>query len=219
MHEKWKAWEVENDEHALLALAGHSTREEFENDRQQRAQEVMEWCSIKLADRGFEIGSGEGTVARLLAPRCSSLDCNDISASFIERARENCAQYPNVRFHKIESQYLDHLPAESFEFGYSLNVFIHLNPYDIFNYLQSVRRILKPNGVFYFDACTLGEKTEALFLEHAAYYRNNPEQVRGLLNFNHPGMIQRVVGQAGLRVSERSWLSEEGWLKVLVVNA
>jgi SAM-dependent methyltransferase len=219
MSEKGNAWEVDSDEHALLALAGHSTREEFERDRQKRAQEVADWCSIKAAGRGFEIGSGEGTVARLLSFHCASLDCNDISASFIERARANCAQRPNIRFHKIESQYLDHLPAGSFDFGYSLNVFIHLNPYDMFNYLRSVTRILKPNGVFYFDACTLGEQTEALFLEHAGYYRSNPEQVRGLLNFNHPGMIRRVAHQAGLSISDRSWLSEEGWLKVLTVKA
>lgn len=46
---KWNAWEVEGDDHALLALAGHSTRDEFERDRQQRAQEMMQWCSIKPA--------------------------------------------------------------------------------------------------------------------------------------------------------------------------
>ena len=40
------AWEVESDEHALLALAGSNTLEEFERDRQERAREVILWCSV-----------------------------------------------------------------------------------------------------------------------------------------------------------------------------
>ena len=40
------AWEVESDEHALLALAGSNTLDEFERDRQERAREVIHWCSV-----------------------------------------------------------------------------------------------------------------------------------------------------------------------------
>jgi len=213
------AWEVADDDHALLALAGHSTPEEFELDRQERAKEVAGWCSIDEKRRGFEIGSGEGTVARILAEQCLSLDCNDISASFLERAKANCAGHANVWFHRIEANYLDHLPSETYDFGYSLNVFIHFNPYDVFNYLQSVKGILKPNGVFYFDACTVGEQTLPLFREQAKMYRQTPEKIRGLLNFNHPAMLGAIVREAGLQLSDRSHLSEAGWMKVLTTKA
>src|SRR6516165_4366244 len=166
------AWELIGDEAHLLALAGRSTREEFKADRRLRAKDVIACCSVKASDRGFEIGSGEGTVASLLACRCLSLDCNDISASFLEMARAKCASYPNVRFHKIDANYLSHLTADTYDFGFALNVFIHFNAYDVINYLRSVRRILKRGGVFYFDACTLGEQTLALFREQADMYRN-----------------------------------------------
>ena len=213
------AWEFTTDEHELFALAGHVSRDEFERDRQQRAQEVVGWCSIQPVSRGFEIGSGEGTVARILAAQCQSLDCNDISQSFLAKARANCAQYPNVSFHRIESEYLDHLPANSFDFGFSLNVFIHFNAYDVFHYLQSVKRILKPGGVFYFDACSLGEQTMPLFREHAELYKRAPEGVRGLLNYNHPKTLQFLVREVGLRLSQRSQFSETGWMKVLTEKA
>jgi len=212
------AWEVVTDEHALLALAGDSTREEFERDREERVREVIEWCSIDVHRRGFEVGSGEGTVARLLSSNCLWLDCNDISASFLERARNNCGACKNVAFHKIDSDYLDYLPSESYDFGFSLNVFIHLNSYDIFHYLRSAQRILKAGGYFYFDACTIGEQTIALFREHADTYRRSPEAVRGLLNFNHPNFLSAIVREAGLTVSDRSYLSETGWLKVLTIK-
>ena len=48
------AWEVESDEHALLALAGSNTLDEFERDRQERAREVIHWCSCCLNQKDTE---------------------------------------------------------------------------------------------------------------------------------------------------------------------
>jgi SAM-dependent methyltransferase len=212
------AWEIQSEEQALLALAGHNTPEEFERDRRYHAGEIARLCAVTKGSRGFEIGSGEGTVASILAEQCLFLDCNDISASFLEKARANCARHTNVAFHKIESDYLDYLPAASYDFGYALHVFIHFNPYDIFNYLTSVQRLLKPGGRFFFDAYTIGEQTIASFREHAEMYRKAPEYIRGYLNFNHPNVLRTVIREAGLQVSDRSELSESGWMRVLVIK-
>ncbi len=212
------AWEIQSEEQALLALAGHDTPEEFERDRRYHAGEIARLCSITKESRGFEIGSGEGTVAKILASQCLFLDCNDISSSFLERARTNCAQHKNVAFHKIESNYLDYLPEASYDFGYALHVFIHFNPYDIFNYLQSVKRLLKPGARFFFDAYTLGEQTIASFREHAELYRKAPESIRGYLNFNHPRLVRAIVQEVGLDLSDSSELSESGWMRVLVTK-
>jgi len=212
------AWEVQNDEQALLALAGHNTLEEFERDRRNRADQIVRICVVTKNSRGFEIGSGEGTVARILADQCLFLDCNDISTSFLERARATCAQHNNVAFHKVESDYLDYLPAASYDFGFALNAFIHFNPYDIYNYLKSAERLLKPDGRFFFDACTIGEQTISLFLEHAEMYRQKPENVRGYLNFNHPNVLRAIIREVGLELSDQSEISESGWMRVLVIK-
>ncbi len=155
----------------------------------------------------------------ILAPQCLSLDCNDISASFLEKARANCVQHANLSFHRIEDKYLDHLPAESYDFGFSLHVFIHFNAYDVFNYLQAVKRLLKPGGVFYFDACTLGQQTMTVFREHVQMYASAPETIRGLLNFNHPETLRKIVQEAGLKMSTQSQPSREGWMKIVVSKA
>lgn len=212
------AWEVESDEHAFLALAGNATREEFERDRQHHANDIVGLCNISADKRGFEIGSGDGTVARILAPQCRALDCNDISAAFLERARRNCAHLPNLSFHQIKDKYLDHLPADSYDFGFSLHVFIHFNVYDIFNYLLAVKRLLKPGGIFYADACTLGEQTLPIFREQAKMYAASPEKVRGLMNYNDPEIVKTIVHEAGLRMSDDGQLPRTGWLKIVVTK-
>src|SRR2546428_7107245 len=108
------AWEFKTDEQAFLALAGNNTFEEYLQNRQQRAEELLSICGIQSHHRAFEIGSGDGTVAKLLSKHCSFIDCNDVSASFLEKAQTNCASISNVVFHKIGTCYLDYLPSESY---------------------------------------------------------------------------------------------------------
>lgn len=210
------AWELETDTQALLALAGDYSFEEYLQDRQQRAKELLTICRIQTCHRAFEIGSGDGTIANLLSKHCDFIDCSDVSASFLDRARKNCSGIENISFHKIGNEYLGHLPSDTYDIGYSLNVFIHLNPYDISNYLRDVQRILRVGGLFYFDACTFGEQTKELFHTQAQLYRDDPTVIRGLLNFNHPELIKALVEDAGLRIISDSYMGEEGWLKILV---
>jgi SAM-dependent methyltransferase len=219
MSVKLNAWETPDDEHTLLALAGHSTYGEFQKDRKQRARELLQWCDIDRDKIGFEIGSGEGTVASLISPKCRSLHCNDISDSFLARARITCALCNNLLFFKVGADYLEHLKADFYDFGFALNVFIHFNHYDLFNYLRCVRRILRRGGRFYFDACTLGPATIEVFREHARDYRRSPENVRGLLGFNDPNALRTMIAESGLRLSETSVFSPGGWLKVLVTKS
>lgn len=46
----------------------------------------------------LDAGSGDGTLAALLAPRARSLTCLDRSAPMLDAARRRLAQHPNVRF-------------------------------------------------------------------------------------------------------------------------
>jgi len=212
------AWEFETDEQALLELAGNVSYETYREDRLQRADAVQRVCAIRPDHRGFEIGSGDGTVAQLLAAHCASIDCTDISPSFLNKARQNCRDVPNLSFHQISGWSLESLESGRYDFGYSLNVFIHLNPYDILLYLQEVHRLLKPGGCFYFDACTIGGQTREVFHEHANLFRQEPSNLRGLLSFNHPDLIRAIVADVGLEVDEANSHTkpEDGWLGFLV---
>jgi ubiquinone/menaquinone biosynthesis C-methylase UbiE len=212
------AWEVETDEEMLLALAGHATREAYLENRRERAAEVIDLCRIGPAQRGFEIGSGDGTVAKMLSTRCQSLDCTDISSSFLAVAQRNCAECGNISFHQIGSDYLAFLPSDTYDFGFALHVFIHFNAYDIYHYLRDVRRILRHGGSFLCDACDLGAQTLDVFREHAQLYHSDPATIRGLLNFNSAGALKTLIEEVGFSISNLSILGESGWIKVLVIK-
>jgi SAM-dependent methyltransferase len=210
------AWEQRTDEGKVRALAGHSSCEEIRADRVRRAGELITSLSIGPDKVGFEIGSGNGVVAGVLASRCLRLDCSDISATFLQLAQAECAGHANVRFFRIEGDYLAQLPSDSYDFGYSLNVFIHFNPFDIYHYLVDVCRLLKPGGVFCFDACTFGSQTRDKFIEHASLYRKDPASVRGFLAFNDPEIICRLIEEVGLTIKSGARDNREGWLHFVV---
>jgi cyclopropane fatty-acyl-phospholipid synthase-like methyltransferase len=209
-------WEFENEESMRQGLTGESSWETFYEDRRQRVDEIAQFLNIQTYQRGFEIGSGEGTVASLLSKKCLSLDCTDISESFLTAAAVNCIGCGNISFHHIGDEYLDFLEEGAYDFGFALNVFIHLNEYDIYHYLSSVKRNLKPRGRFYFDACTIGEQTMELFRQAADHYRKYPHTMRGLMYFNHPRQLQAIIQEVGLTLSPKSCMDESGWMKVLV---
>jgi SAM-dependent methyltransferase len=212
------AWEVETDEQMLLALAGHVSHEEYLQNRRERAADVIDLCGVGPSHRGFEIGSGDGTVAKILSTRCRSLDCTDISCSFIAAAQRNCSECENISFHQIGSDYLAFLASDTYDFGFALHVFIHFNAYDIYHYLCDVRRILRHGGAFLCDTCDLGAQTLEVFREHAQLYRTDPATVRGLLNFNSAGALKKLVEEVGLSISDLSVLGESGWIRLLVTK-
>jgi ubiquinone/menaquinone biosynthesis C-methylase UbiE len=57
---------------------------------------TAELCGDGPFKRALEIGCGEGVFTSQLAPRCRSLLAVDISSRAVERARERCADFPQV---------------------------------------------------------------------------------------------------------------------------
>ena len=120
-----RPWEYPTRDAMQIALAGSMPRDEYLKHRSEMARELVELFGLDGTQQVFEIGSGDGVVARHLARQCRSLDCADISRTFLDAAQETCGGLDNVRFHLITTDFLDFLPAGEYDFGYSLNVFVH----------------------------------------------------------------------------------------------
>ena len=55
----------------------------------------------------------------------------------------------------------------------------------------------------------------ALFREQALNYKEDRTRLPGLLNFNHPQLIARIIHEVGLREVNRP-VEAGGWLKFLI---
>jgi SAM-dependent methyltransferase len=216
-----KPWEYPTRDAMQIALAGSMPRDEYLRHRSDMARELVELFGLDGTQQVFEIGSGDGVVARHLARQCRSLDCADISRTFLDAAQETCGGLDNVRFHLITTDFLDFLPAGEYDFGYSLNVFVHLNAYDIYFYLRSVDRLLRGGGLFRFNIANVGESNRELFHRHAQVYRSHqdPVRTRGIMNWHGMDLIRALVAEAGLRFREDRLAGSGGHYKVLVEKA
>ncbi|MFG3051477.1 class I SAM-dependent methyltransferase [Kitasatospora sp. NPDC048239] len=209
--ERYLAWEWETPEEMQLRLAGEQARADYLSDRAYRSDWVAGQLGLTAESSVFEIGSGEGVMAAALAPRVGRLCCADVSKSFLDIARETCRELPNVDYHLIEDDYLETLPSDSFDAGYSLNVLIHLDAYEILLYLRQVARLLVPGGQFVFNFLELGEVTWQFFRGDLARYRHaQPVETKGMLTWHHRETVAALAVEAGLVPDLDGLLDEDG---------
>ncbi len=106
---------------------------------------IVPWDRLPQNPVAFDMGTGTGRWARLVAPRVDTLNVIDASEEALGVARGNLATCGNVRFHHATTDTVD-LPPESFDFGYSLGVLHHIP--DTRSALADCVRLLRPGGVF-----------------------------------------------------------------------
>jgi ubiquinone/menaquinone biosynthesis C-methylase UbiE len=94
---------------------------------------------------GFDLGSGSGRWAALVAPRVGKLHCIDPAAKALEVSRRRLANLGNVQFHHAG---VDNIPLAdgSQDFGYSLGVLHHIP--DTEAALAACVRKLRPGAPF-----------------------------------------------------------------------
>jgi SAM-dependent methyltransferase len=74
---------------------------------------------------GFDLGSGNGRIARTVAPRVGVLNCIEPSAAGLAASKKAMREVTNVRFHQAS---VDTIPLadNSQDFGYSIGVLHHI---------------------------------------------------------------------------------------------
>lgn len=74
---------------------------EIQQDRYRSALQFLDEAVLgKKVPHALEIGCSEGLFTQLLAARCEALLALDISSVAMERARERCAELPQVKFYE-----------------------------------------------------------------------------------------------------------------------
>jgi ubiquinone/menaquinone biosynthesis C-methylase UbiE len=144
------------DDLAMIGVAGTSETESFFNSGEVTADTLREVLRIQKDDVVLEIGCGVGRIGKALAPQCRKWIGCDISSQMLRHAATNLNQLDNVELFELLACALEPIPSASIDKAYCSAVFMHLDEWDRFQYVQESFRILRPGGRSYFDNINLG---------------------------------------------------------------
>jgi ubiquinone/menaquinone biosynthesis C-methylase UbiE/DNA-binding transcriptional ArsR family regulator len=148
---------------------------------------------VRLGDV-LDGGSGDGTIAQLLAPRARSITCLDRSPRVLAAARARLARVPNVRY--LLGQ-LEAVPAADARFDHVLLLNVLTSARQPARVLAEAARVLRPGGgltLVTLDAHQHGEVTARYGHLHPGF---------------KPVTVKRMLTQSGLTVDACEVTSRE----------
>jgi SAM-dependent methyltransferase len=100
---------------------------------------------VKASSTVLEIGAGGGRWTRYLVV-AHRVICVDINPEFFDVLN---AMFPGAKleFYQPQGCELDGITDNSVDFVFSFGTFVHIEPEGIAQYLEQIRRVLKPGGI------------------------------------------------------------------------
>jgi ubiquinone/menaquinone biosynthesis C-methylase UbiE len=136
---------------AMDSVAGYTDRAEWERSGRSTAEHLIKTLNICPKDDVLEVGCGAARVGVHLAPRCRHWTGADVSGNMLRFAASALQHMQNTSLHKLNGFDLSGLADNSADVAYCTAVFMHLDEWDRFRYVQEFHRVLRPGGRVYFD--------------------------------------------------------------------
>jgi SAM-dependent methyltransferase len=140
---------------ARYSVAGTADAAELERSGESTANDIATETLITPNDAVLEIGCGVGRVGRHLAARCGQWIGADVSTQMLRHAEQALTGRANVRFVHLNGIDLAGVADASLDVVYCTAVFMHLDEWERYRYVQEAWRVLKPGGRIYFDNFSL----------------------------------------------------------------
>lgn len=154
-------------------------------------------CDVLL-----EIGPGGGRFTEILLPKCKQLIALDTSSTMLKLLRQRFPASAHIEYVLGDGKGLSRVPDRSIDVVFCYDVFVHLQHWDIYNYLTETRRVLKPGGkaVIHY-ANTFSELGWKVFLSQVPRSLNRHKQY-GTFMVMTPEIMREFVQRAGLELVE-----------------
>lgn len=202
---------------ALVAVDGSRDEDTARLTGAYSAGQVRAALDLRPSDRVFELGCGVARIGREIAPLVAHWHGLDIAENMLEAARFRLASLDNVALDALGRSRLDPLADASVDKGYCVAVFIHMDKEDMVLYLREVARVLRPSGLFYFDAWNLAHPLgwRRFELEVAQASRRAPGEARDLARnqFCTPQELELYLRHAGLE--SLCMLGDSPWVQAV----
>lgn len=186
----------ETESAARTSVCGTDDDSEWARSGEATAGDVRELAGVTANDDVLEIGCGAGRVGRFLAPDCRHWTGGDVSQNMLRFAAESLADLPNVSTALLNGYDLAGIGDRSFDVVYCTGVFMHLDEWERFRYVQDARRVLRPGGRLYVDNFNLLEPEGwAFFIET---YRLDPmKRPANVSRHSTPQELEAYLSHAG----------------------
>lgn len=156
-------------------------------------QPFLGTCDVLL-----EIGPGGGRFTEILLPKCRRLIAVETSQTMLELLRERFGDDGRIEYQHTRGLGLEDVPDGSVDAAFSYGVFVHLQHWDIYNYLAELNRVLRPGGKAIIQhSNTLSELGWALFRKEVPRQLNK-HKLPFTFTVNTPELMREFVARAGL---------------------
>ena len=157
-----------------------------------------------LGDVGtlLEIGPGGGRFTEILLPRCDRLIAADTSRAMLDRIRQRFRGSNKIRFVHLDGKGLGEIGDSSTDAVFCYGVFVHLQHWDIYNYLAEIHRVLRPGGLALIQhSNALSDAGWEYFLREVPLQLNR-HKLFGTYTVMTPELMAEFASRAGLDVIE-----------------
>lgn len=150
-------------------------------------------CEVLL-----EIGPGGGRFTEVLLPRCDRLIALDTSETMLKLLRRRFKDTDKIEYVHGDGFGLSGVKDSSVDRAFSYGVFVHLQHWDIYNYMEELERVLVPGGKAIIQhSNTLSELGWKHFKKEVPKSLNRHKRFQTFI-VNTPELMREFVTRAGL---------------------
>ncbi len=154
-------------------------------------------CGVML-----EIGAGGGRFTEVLLPRCDKLIAVDTSPTMIDLLHKRFAGDGRLECQLVDGHGLSRIADGSIDAGFSYGVFVHLQHWDIYNYLTELERVLKPGGKALIQHSNVLSELGWVKFTREVPKQLNKHKLPWTFIANTPQLMEELITRAGLECVE-----------------